>query len=90
MPHTIRSKKQLLNRIRRIQGQSVALEKALEQEKECTEILQQIAALRGAVNGLMSEVLEGHITEHLGESTSPKQRKEDLEQLVRILKSYLR
>jgi len=73
MPHTIRKKRQLLIRVRRIAGQTRALESALEQESECASILQQIAAIRGAVNGLMGEVLEGHIREHLGaDAASPK------------------
>ena len=55
------------------------------------ESLQQIAAIRGAVNGLMGEVLEGHIREHLGaDAASPKERAEDLEQVVGVLRSYLR
>ena len=66
MPHTIKEKKQLLTRVRRIKGQADALETALEQGGDCSAILQQIAAIRGAVNGLMAEVLEGHIREHLG------------------------
>ncbi len=91
MPHTIKAKKQLLIRVRRIKGQSEALEKALEQETECVAILQQIAAIRGAVNGLMAEVLEGHIREHLGpDIISPQQRNEDLEQVVAVLRSYLK
>ncbi len=91
MPHTIKAKKQLLIRVRRIKGQTEALEKALEQEIECAAILQQIAGIRGAVNGLMGEVLEGHIREHLGpEAVSAKQRNEDLEQVVALLKSYLK
>jgi len=91
MPHTIKAKKQLLTRVRRIKGQTEALEKALEQEIECAAILQQIAGIRGAVNGLMGEVLEGHIREHLGpEVVSAKQRNEDLEQVVAVLKSYLK
>jgi DNA-binding FrmR family transcriptional regulator len=91
MPHTIKGKKQLLTRLRRIKGQSEALEKALEQEVECSAILQQIAAVRGAVNGLITEVLEGHIREHLGtDAVSPEQRNEDLEQIVAALRSYLK
>lgn len=91
MPHTIKMKKQLLSRVRRIKGQSEALEKALEKETECTAILQQIAAIRGAVNGLMAEVLEGHIREHLGnDAISASQRNQDLEQVVSVLKSYLK
>lgn len=91
MPHTIRSKKQLLTRVRRIIGQAQALEKALEQESECSAVLQQIAAVRGAVNGLMIEVIEGHLREHLGVENIPAaQRQEDLEQLVQVLRSYLK
>lgn len=91
MPHTIKGKKQLLTRVRRIKGQAEALEKALEQEVECSAILQQIAAIRGAANGLMAVVLEGHIREHFGsEATSPTQREEDLEQVVAVLRSYLK
>ncbi|MDV7212825.1 metal/formaldehyde-sensitive transcriptional repressor [Azotobacter beijerinckii] len=91
MAHTTKSQKQLLIRVRRIRGQAEALEKALEQEAECAAILQQIAAIRGAVNGLMAEVLEGHIREHLGaDDISPQQRGEDLEQVVAVLRSYLK
>lgn len=91
MPHTIKGKKQLLTRVRRIRGQADALERALEQEADCSAVLQQIAAIRGAVNGLMAEVLEGHIREHLGiEDVPAKQRSEDLEQVVAALRSYLK
>ncbi len=91
MAHTIKSKKQLLTRVRRIKGQAEALEKALERESECAAVLQQIAAIRGAVNGLMTEVLEGHIREHLGaDDISPQQRSEDLDEVVRALRSYLK
>ena len=91
MPHTIKGKKQLLTRVRRIKGQAEALEKALEQEADCSAVLQQIAAIRGAANGLMAEVLEGHLREHLGaEDISPQQRREDLDQVVTVLRSYLK
>jgi DNA-binding FrmR family transcriptional regulator len=91
MPHTIKDKKQLLTRVRRLQGQAAALEKALEKGEECVAILQQIAAIRGAANGLMSQVLEGHIREHLGAEDVPAaQRDADVEEVVTILRSYLR
>jgi DNA-binding FrmR family transcriptional regulator len=91
MPHTIKSKKQLLARVRRIKGQAEALEKVLEQETECAAVLQQIAAIRGAVNGLMAEVLQGHLREHLGANDiSPQKRRDDVEQVVAVLRSYLK
>ncbi|MDN0073451.1 metal/formaldehyde-sensitive transcriptional repressor [Crenobacter sp. SG2303] len=91
MPHTVKGKKQLLTRVRRIKGQAEGLERALEAETDCSAILQQIAAIRGAVNGLMTEVLEGHLREHLGsDATDPQQRDDDLEQVVGVLRSYLK
>lgn len=91
MSHTIADKKKLLTRVRRIHGQADALEKALESETGCIAILQQIAAVRGAVNGLMSEVLEGHIREHLMEEGLDKAEKEqDLEKIVAVIRSYMK
>ena len=65
MAHTLRDKKKLLNRVRRIRGQVDAIEKALEQEQDCSSILQTIAACRGAINGLMAVIMEGHIRLHV-------------------------
>jgi FrmR/RcnR family transcriptional regulator, repressor of rcnA expression len=91
MPHTVKDKKALLARVRRIQGQASALERALEQESDCSAVLQQIAAIRGAVNGLMSQVLEGHLRDHLGaQDRTPQERHDDLEQVLSVLKSYLK
>ena len=91
MSHTITTKKKLLTRVRKIKGQTIALENSLESGSECMKVLQQIAAIKGAVNGLMKEVLEDHLREHLGaEDISQKQRTEELEAVISILKSYLK
>lgn len=91
MAHTITGKKQLLTRVRRIKGQADALERALSEEGDCLAILQQIAAVRGAVNGLMAEVLEGHIREHLGDpEVDAATRGQDLDAVVAALRSYLK
>ncbi|KAB8313675.1 DNA-binding transcriptional repressor FrmR [Erwinia endophytica] len=63
MPSTPEEKKKILTRVRRIRGQIDALERSLETGAECRAVLQQIAAVRGAANGLMAEVLESHIRE---------------------------
>lgn len=91
MAHTQHAKKALLTRIRRIQGQSAALERALEQDAECGAVLQQIAAIRGAVNGLMAEVMEGHLRDHLGAAAaSPEQRQADVQVVLAALRSYMK
>ncbi len=65
MSQTIRDKQSITARTNKIQGQVVALKKMLDEPHECAAVLQQIAAIRGAVNGLMREVIKGHLTEHI-------------------------
>lgn len=91
MAHTITGKKKLLGRIRRIQGQASALERAVDSETDCLEVLQQIAAIRGAVNGLMAEVVEGHLREHLASPLLDEQsRLAETDALTKVIRAYLR
>lgn len=91
MAHTTKGKHRLLARVRRIHGQTAALNAAIEAESDCLGILQQIAAIRGAVNGLMVEVLEGQIREHVAaEGLSTAERQEEINQLAEVLRSYLK
>ncbi|GAB3092522.1 metal/formaldehyde-sensitive transcriptional repressor [Aestuariicella hydrocarbonica] len=91
MSHTLQGNKKLLTRVKRIKGQAEAIEKALTQSGECSAVLQQIAAIRGAVNGLMSEVLEDHIREHLGAAdVPPQQRDDDVDEVIALLRSYMK
>ncbi len=92
MSHTTREKTKLLSRVRRIRGQVEGVERALEAERGCAEILRQIAAVRGAVNGLMLEVMEEHIETHLAGShaTTEADRRAGAEELIEVVRTYLR
>ncbi|EXB04154.1 metal/formaldehyde-sensitive transcriptional repressor [Acinetobacter baumannii] len=91
MPNQVEDKKKILTRVRRIKGQAEAIEKALESNVECNAILQQICSIRGAINGLMNEMIEVHLKDTLvsGETTE-QQRSEELAEIAKILKSYLK
>jgi len=92
MSHTVRSKASLLARVRRIRGQVEALERALEAEKGCAEIMQQIAAFRGAATGLMTEVIEEHLRTHVASPsiTSNATRSRGADELIEVVRAYLR
>jgi len=92
MGHTIRNKQKLLNRVRRIRGQVDAIERALSDEIGCTEVLQQITSCRGAMNGLLSVVLEDHIRTHLvdAEASHHGEEGDAREQLIDVVRSYFR
>lgn len=91
MPHSPADKKRALTRVRRIRGQVEALERALESGEPCLSILQQIAAVRGAANGLMGEMIEMHLNDELvsGETTA-EQRAVRMAEVGHLLRSYLK
>lgn len=96
MPHSPEDKKRALTRLRRIRGQAEALERAVEAGTECAALLQQIAALRGAANGLMAEVLESHFRETFGQARETIARDAatdpdaEIDQIMQILRTYLK
>ena len=87
MSHTVRSKIKLLNRVRRIRGQVEAIERALEAEVGCSEVLQRITSCRGAINGLLGEVLQDHVRTHF---SSTRANVEASEQLLEVVHSYFK
>ncbi len=92
MAHTIRDKEKLLNRVRRMRGQLQAVERALAEERDCAVVLQRIAACRGAINGLMAEVIDGHVRYHVlnpdQDPTSEQAR--GVQELLDVVKTYFR
>lgn len=91
MSHTVREKQKLLNRIRRIRGQTEGIERMLEQEKGCAEVMHAIAGIRGAINGLMGEVIEDHIRMHLASTDlTQAEREEGAAELIDVLRMYLK
>ena len=90
MGHTIREKRKLLARVRRIKGQCEAIERSLEGEDGCSQTLQLIAGARGAMNGLMAEVLEEHVLAHVLRAPSPRDREDAAGELLDVVRAYLK
>jgi DNA-binding FrmR family transcriptional regulator len=90
MAHIRESKRKLVARVRRIRGQVEAIETALETGDECVDVLQIIAAARGAINGLMNEVVEGHIRHHVLSPKAAAAERQGAEELIDIVRSYLK
>ena len=90
MSHTIREKQKLLNRVRRIKGQIEAIERSLESERGCIDVLQQITSCRGAMNGLLAVVLEDHIRTHLVDAEPHDEHGSGTEQLIEVVHSYFK
>jgi DNA-binding FrmR family transcriptional regulator len=89
MSHTIKQKTKLLARVRRLKGQMEAIERALENEAPCAEVLNQVASVRGAVNGLTAELIEDHIHEHVVHAEGIE-REEGVSQLIDVIRTYMK
>lgn len=90
MSHVSRNKTKLLSRVRRIGGQVAALEKALESDSDCTDVLVQIAAARGAMHGLMMEVLGDHLQEHIVAESDETKRSDEAAAVIQLLRTYVK
>jgi FrmR/RcnR family transcriptional regulator, repressor of frmRAB operon len=92
MSHTVKDKKELLLRAKRIQGQVEALVRALDEERDCSDVLQLMSAARGAMNSLMAELLEGHIKSHVlhGKQKPTSEQIAAADEVIAMVKSYLK
>ena len=98
MPLSPDDRKRAIPRLRRIRGQAEALERSIEGGADCGPVLQQLAAMRGAVNGLMADVLEGHLRERFGHADcapghlDPAHERvhETIDEVASLVRSYLK
>ena len=87
MSHLSREKLDLVNRTKKIVGQLEAVERALNQDEACAEVLQRLAAARGAINSLMGELMEDHIRNHMPRTAKSSEAAEDV---IEIVRTYLK
>jgi DNA-binding FrmR family transcriptional regulator len=88
--HTVRDQHKLLNRIRRIRGQVEAVERTLEGEADCSDVMHLLTAARGAINSLLAEVLEDHVREHLVGRIAGGTRAEAADELIDVIHAYFK
>lgn len=86
-----RERVKLVQRAKRIRGQMDAVERALLEKDECSDVLMLLAAVRGGVNSLMAEVMEDHIRLHLVDSKEQRPMTPELaEDLIDLVRAYLK
>jgi len=88
--HGKAEKLKLVNRVRRVRGQIEAIERAITDDQSCASVLHLIVAARGAMNGLMTEVIEDHIQLHVVDPTKDTERTRGAEQLIEAVQAYLK
>jgi DNA-binding FrmR family transcriptional regulator len=91
MSHTKAAQMKLLNRVKKVRGQMDRVERSLSSEDhDCADVLMLLAAARGGINGLMAEVLEDHIRLHLLKDGHAPLTPELGEDLIDLVRAYLK
>lgn len=89
MAHLSGSNADLVARVRRIGGQVSAIERSLRDEADCATVLHLVAAVRGAVNGLLEEVLSEHMEAHVVRAgLTDQERAQGAEELLAAIRRY--
>jgi DNA-binding FrmR family transcriptional regulator len=91
MSHLSHDNKKLLQRVRRLKGQIEAVERMLLGDTDCLEVLQTVAACRGALNGLTRQLIHEHIEHHiLEDSSATASVRQASKEVQTIIDSYLK
>ncbi len=89
MAHLTQDNAGLVARVRRIEGQVGAIERALQKGSSCGEVLHLAAAVRGAVNGLMDEIIAHHLDAHVARpGLDDAERAAGAEELLAVIRRY--
>lgn len=89
MSHLTGTNADLVARVRRIAGQVTAVERELTADASCTKVLHLVAAVRGAVNGLMDEIIAEHLEAHVARAgLTDEERASGAEELLAVIRRY--
>ena len=88
MSQISREKLDLVNRTKKIIGQLESILRALNDDEQCADVLQRLAAARGSINSLMAELMEDHIRNHMPRNS--KSSGEAVDDLIGIMRTYLK
>ncbi|ADO41685.1 metal/formaldehyde-sensitive transcriptional repressor [Ketogulonicigenium vulgare] len=92
MSHLSQNKAKLLARVRRLKGQMEAIERKLEDDAHCGEVLNLVASVRGAISGLTAELIEDHLREHVSNPDKDEDpaRAQGAAELIDVIRTYLK
>jgi DNA-binding FrmR family transcriptional regulator len=88
MSHLSKEKLELVTRTKKVIGQLESVLRGLNDDEQCADVLQRLAAARGAINSLMGELLEDHIRNHMPRNS--KSSEEAADDVIEIVRTYLK
>jgi DNA-binding FrmR family transcriptional regulator len=81
-------KRALVVRLRRIKGQIEAIEKMVEADTDCSDVLMQVVSARRALKSFSEEMIESHLHDCIESTASQSEGRRELRSLLTVLKRY--
>ncbi|KKT87070.1 MAG: hypothetical protein A2119_03005 [Candidatus Colwellbacteria bacterium GWA2_46_10] len=79
-------RKSVHNRLKRLEGQIRGLQKMVDEDKYCVDIINQSSAVRSALSSVEDLLLENHLSEHVISQMKGNQEKKATAEIVEIFK----
>ena len=76
-------------RVRKVAGQLAAIERMLEEDRDCSEILTQIVSSRRGLKSLAEMLIHSHLHHCIEEAHDPAEGKQKLRELLTVLERYV-
>lgn len=83
-------KDEILKRLNRIEGQIKGIQRMLENDKSCVDILTQVAAVRAAINKVGGMVLENYSVKCLKNAATTSEKENVMQELTKTIQSFLK
>jgi DNA-binding FrmR family transcriptional regulator len=87
--HPADERQALQLRVRKICGQLNAIERMLEQDQDCSEILTQLVSARRGLKSLAEKLIHSHMHHCIEEAHSPAEGRKQLRGLLTVLERYV-
>lgn len=84
------SKEDMLKRLRRIEGQVRGIQKMIEEEKYCADILTQVSAVRAAITKVGSIILEKYSMTCIQDAVSFEDKEKAISELAKTMQSFMK
>ena len=81
-------KRSLIIRLRRIKGQIEGIEKMIEADIDCSDVLMQVVSARRALKSFSEEMIESHLHECIEGAATQAESGRELRSLLTVLKRY--
>ena len=87
--HTPEEKRALQVRLRKIAGQVAAIERMVEEDRDCPDVLTQVVSVRKALKSFAEVVIHQHTHECIAHAADPKEGQRKLRELLTVLERYV-